>query len=117
MAKIDFTAKLMQIDGKAPIQQEKKDKDAEGKPVSTMVDLTLEEVCTQALLTPYQDETAITGEEKAQRYQIAKTIARTAAGETTVLKSEDILAIKKLLPKLYAPLIVGQAFDLLEGAE
>lgn len=123
MAKIDFRQKLLQIDGKKPLanKQPRLDengeqvKDEKGNPVMDDPGMLLMDVCSQALLTPYNDEKDVSGDEKHRRYSLAKRIMQTPEGEKTLVKAEEVTLLKTLLPKMYAPLVVGQAFDLLEG--
>lgn len=72
----------------------------------------LKGVCATVLLGQAQNEKA-TGEEKMKRYDLAKKIWD-AEGECDV-KAEDITTLKKLVGESYLPLIVGQAFRMLEG--
>jgi len=68
---------------------------------------------TEALLASYEDEKSLSGEEKASRYTLALAIH--ASVEPLDLKAEDVVLIKKLVAKGYGPLIVGQAWMLLES--
>lgn len=108
--KIDFFKELTTIDGDSPLMQ-KDEKTKEDKP------MTLADVCVQALLSPYQDETSLSAEDKIRRYNIAAAIARTKEDEKTVVKAEDITLIKTLVAKAYAPLVVGQTSAFLEGED
>lgn len=97
----DFTAPITNIDGTTPTG-------ADGKPV----ELTLRKVCVDALLTQFPDEqSTLTGEEKIRRFTLAKNIQSNLA---PALTSEDTALVKKMVAKAYGPLIVGQAWDLLE---
>jgi coproporphyrinogen III oxidase len=73
---------------------------------------TLKGVCATVLLGQAQNEKA-TGEEKMKRYDLAKKIWA-SEGECDV-KAEDVATLKKLVGESYLPLIVGQAFKMLEG--
>ena len=97
--KIDFTQVLKTLDGtemKVP-----------GDKVFTLAMAT-----TEALLASYEDEKSLSGEEKASRYTLALAIH--ASVEPLDLKVEDVALIKKLVAKGYGPLIVGQAWMLLD---
>jgi len=76
------------------------------------VEFTLKKIVINALLGNYQDEVNLSGEEKLKRWEMALTIK--TAESTLDLKSEDIALIKKLIAKLYAVTIVGQAWKMLE---
>ncbi len=74
--------------------------------------LTLSKVAVNALVGSYQDEQGISGDEKVKRWQLAMKIR---GQEEIDLAAEDIALIKKLIGKAYGPVIVGQAFLLLEA--
>ena len=76
-------------------------------------DLTLKTVSVEALLATFSDEQSLSGEEKAKRYVLATRIY--ANSEELDLTVEEIAKIKQLIGKGYGPLIVGQAWDMLEG--
>lgn len=81
-------------------------KDAEGNVFN------LKGVCATVLLGQQQNEKA-TGEEKMKRYELAKKIWD---GDGVVdVKAEDITTLKKLIGESYLPLVVGQAYQMLEG--
>lgn len=104
---VDFSTKLTQIDGKPFLDDDTK------KPTET----TLATVVQRALLTSYQDEaSSITGEEKFKRWRLAEKIQNAVeAGKPNVdLSAEDVAMAKKLVAKAYNPLIVGQAWSLLD---
>ena len=73
--------------------------------------VTLGAIAINALLAAYPSEQP-TGDEKVQRWRLAQKIF--AAGESLDIRSEDVVLIKRLVGIAYAPLIVGQAFDMLE---
>lgn len=105
--KVDFHKGLTTIKGNEPLKQKQDD--------GTFAEMTLEDVCVQALLSPYPDEQNLSMEDKNKRYKIAASISRTAEGEETNLKSEDVTLIKTLVAKAFAPLVVGQVIAALEG--
>ena len=76
-------------------------------------DLTLKTVSVEALLANFSDEQSLSGEKKAKRYVLATRIY--ANPEELDLTIEEIAKIKQLIGKGYGPLIVGQAWDMLEG--
>ena len=76
-------------------------------------DLTLQKVSVDALLATFEDERILSGEEKAKRWLIATRIV--ANPEDIDLETQDIALIKKLIGKGYSPLIVGRAWEMLEG--
>lgn len=74
---------------------------------------TLRMVMSKALLTSYVGDKS-TPEEKYNRYTIFKKIEE-APDNIVELSSDEIVVIKKLVGLSYPPLIVGQAWDMLEG--
>ena len=77
-------------------------------------DLTLKTVSVEALLATFSDEQSLSGEEKAKRYLLA---TRIYANDELDLTVEEIAKIKQLIGKGYGPLVVGQAWEILEGRE
>ena len=102
---IDFTQPITNLDGSEI-------KDADGKPVVS----TLGRVAEQALLAVYADERdqsgkeTITPEEKFKRWKLASKVQ----GKDVNLSIEELALLKKLIGKAFPPLIVGQAWKLLD---
>jgi len=93
--KIDFSKKLTNLDGS---------KIKEG--------INLKTVCQNALMGAYKGEEALEGDEKARRYDIA--IKLNSSNELD-LRVEDVKTIKEVIGKAFGPLIVGQAYKIIEG--
>lgn len=74
--------------------------------------LTLTTVVLNALLNSFEDEKALTGKEKADRMQLALKINKRPA--EVDLTAEQLAKIKELVGKMYGPLIVGRAYEMLE---
>ena len=102
---IDFNKEFKTLEGETILQSEDNDKS-----------LSLKTVAVTALLTPDQKQDKTSGEEKAERYMLAQEISR-ANGTPVDVKTEDIVLLKKLIGELYLPLIVGQAYQLLENKD
>ncbi len=96
MAKINFDAVLTKLGG-GPLQDDEKK------------DLTLAGAAKQALLVLDDKQT---GEQKYDHYCLATKVVN--GGEVN-LKSEEISTIKEVIGKYMYPVVVGQAWDLLEG--
>lgn len=94
----DFSKVLTTIDGD-PLHD--KDKD-----------LTAGAIALSALLGNYDDEKALTGKEKADRYQLAMKINKNM--KEVDLTIEQAKLVKDLVGKAFAPLVVGQFFELME---
>lgn len=93
--KINFDQELKKLDG------------------TSLENTTLRSVTLEALQALFQDEQGLSGEEKARRWALATRIY--ANPENIDLKVEEIATIKKLIGKAYGPLVVGQAWEMLEG--
>ena len=73
--------------------------------------LTLKSVCVNALLATISGDTP-SGEEKLTRYLLANQIYTDNEIE---LNSEDVSKIKKMVGMSFPTIVVGQAFQMLEG--
>ncbi len=96
--KRDFQQPIVNLEGK-PL------KDEDGKPV------TLCSVALNALLASIPND-IVTGEAKAKRYALALKI-NDHPGDVNVT-AEELTLLKEQIGKIYAPLVVGRAYDLLE---
>jgi hypothetical protein len=74
--------------------------------------VTLGTVAVQALLSPFPNEQDISGEEKMKRYELALRVRQTPEEDFPV---DEIAKIKTLIGKIYTPVVVGQAWKLLDG--
>ena len=93
--KINFNQNLKKLDG------------------TDLENITLKSVTTEVLQLAFQDEQGLSGEEKAKRWVLA---TRVYANPGNIdLTIEEVSLIKKLIGKAYGPLIVGQAWEMLEG--
>jgi hypothetical protein len=97
--KVKFDTTLKTLDGD-PIKQDDKD-------------FTLRQVAVNALMSFGEKEAKIGGKEKFDRYKLANKIHNGADG----VKPEEIAKIKELIGELYGPLVVGQAWMVLDGDE
>jgi len=96
--KVKLNEKIRGIDGK-PLKKEDKE------------DLTLHDLCIEACLVPVKGEED-TPEEKVKNYLLFKRIADKKEVE---LKAEEIAFLKQRIGKLRPTLVVGQAWEILEG--
>ena len=76
----------------------------------TKCDLSLKDVCINAVLQPGKEDTE---KQKYAAYELFVKIrdCKTAEIELTI---EEVAKIKKKIGLIYMPLILGQAFDFLE---
>lgn len=87
--------------------------DLKGEPIKENgKDFTLGDAAQVALLSPYADERDLDGKAKVERFMVATTAA--LGGEQDVT-AEDVALIKKLIGKAYGPLVVGRAYEIIEG--
>jgi hypothetical protein len=100
---IDFTAAITDFDGN-PIDG--------GSPEKPMP-LTLASVSVLALNALSREDENLAGDEKFKRGMLAYHIHK---GETDKLSVDDISLIKKLVGKLYNPMVVVRAYQLLDPA-
>jgi len=98
--KVDFSQKFKDFDGKAIKALNGKDADLRGAAVD-------------ALNALFMDEQGLSGEDKVKRYTLAKKVC--ANDDPVDVTVEEVALIKKLVGKAFAPLIVAQAWNMLEG--
>jgi len=97
--KINFEKEIQTIEG-GPIIWREKDK------------TFLKQVAVDVLQLTFQDETSLSGEEKAKRWLLATRIYANSDVDLTI---DEVSLIKKLIGKAFGPIIVGPAFEILEG--
>ena len=87
-------------------------KDALGAPIITGATskLFLKDVCISSILSPIQGDDEMS---KWKKYEIFKKL-RDAKVEVE-LTAEEISTIKKAISHFQPPLIMGQAFEMIEG--
>ncbi len=73
--------------------------------------LTMKIVCTNSLLTQTQDDQNINGNEKAKRFELAM---RVYTEKEIDLDIDELKMIKDLIGKIYGPLVVGRAYQILD---
>lgn len=106
---IDFTKALHDLDGK-PMR----DEIAMAANGETHIGLTLGRAAAHALSASFEDERNLPGEQKFERGLLACKVRDDVAAE---LKSEQVALIKKVIAKLYGPLVVYRAYPLLDPQE
>jgi len=83
-----------------------KDNDGTGK----AIDATLKLAIINSVLAPVQNKNE-SGVEKVKKYELAKKVY---ANDEIDLTAEEITLIKQRVGEVYAPLLVGQIFEMLE---
>lgn len=103
---------LADLEGEELIERRKTaELDENKQPIVKKVVLTLGKIGANALMTPVKEDT---GDEKAAKGELAMRIYN--AGETD-LSVDDLHKLKDLIGRFYGPLVVTQAWELLEGKE
>lgn len=103
--KLDFSTLLMTLDGKMPLLDRQP---KEGEPVPKP--LTLGMVSVTALLSDYPDE-RIDVNEKLRRFKLALKLSDGGGVDVGV---EDVALLKTLIAKMFSPLAVGRACEILD---
>lgn len=101
--KIDFSAVLKNLDG-SPLLRQSQVADAQPAP------MTLAHAACDALILPDQQQQS--GDEKAAQFTLAMKIVKGGEVEIT---PEDAALIKKRIGAAFGPLVVGRAYELLNG--
>lgn len=112
-AAVDFSQPILDQEGKATCREVQTRDEKTGKFLDCPADqiATLGLYARNALYAQFPDEQNLAGEEKSKRGALAQSLV----GVTEVkLKVEDLALIKKLIGKAYGPLIVFQAWNMLE---
>lgn len=107
---IDFGKVFIDDDGKPLCSVETKD----AAPCPEGKALTLRMATRNALRASFPDEQSLSGDEKYKREELGQGLV--GAGDIK-LKAEDIALIKKLIAKLYNPVVIYQAWNILDPKE
>ncbi len=114
--KIKLNYVFKTLDGK-PIINRVAEKDEEGKKVVVEKEFTFKQICENALLVQVPDSRgqpvkSIDGNEKVRRYSLALQIHN--AKSEIDLSVDDVKLLKDLIADMGSPLIVGQAWNILD---
>lgn len=109
---ITLGTKLHTMDGKV-LTQDKPRMDEDGKVIgSDKEDVVFGHMLKIALLQAHEEDKKV--DEKVTRFELSLRLVA-AKDKEIDLEAEDIVLLKKLVGRMYAPLVVGQVFRLLEG--
>ena len=100
---IDFNQPLLALDGK----EIKTERGGEVTPC------TLGHICVDALMAQSKEADSLSGEDKVRRYDLALVIY--AAQKPLDCRVEDLSLLKQLIGALYSPLVVGQAWRMIDS--
>lgn len=108
--KINFDSTITDLDGKPVEVLPAVIRD--GAVVTPAEILTLKGVALNALMAALPEEQHLAGDEKVSRFALAMRVNK--GGEQDITP-EEAGKIKMLVGKCYAPLVVGRAYELLNG--
>lgn len=100
--KVNFSQEMYDLDGKKLVEP----------PMSRPV--TLRTLAVNVLMAAFEDEKHLSGEEKVKRYDMA-LLVHNSKDDLIDMSIEDVALIKRLIGQAYGPLLVGQAWKMLEG--
>lgn len=98
--KINFDSAITNLDGFSPARDDKG------------AAITLQAVALTALMAMLPEDQNMQGDEKASRFRLA---LRIHAGGEQDMAPEDATTLKRLIGRCYGPLVVGRAYELLNG--
>ena len=111
--RIDVTQQIMKLDG-TPMITGKRICQVCGQVVSEPEPMTIRLAATRALTAIFPDEQSLSGDRKVARFHLALKV--TDENEPD-LKAEDIVLIKKLVGKMYGPIVVARVWAVLDPLE
>ena len=97
--KINVDQTLKTLDGKTMM-----DADSSGN----AVEATVKTLLVNAVLAPTKDEKGV---DKVRKYELAKMVFK---GGEVDLTPEDVVLIKEQVGNNFAPIVVGQVFEMLD---
>lgn len=107
--KINFSSKITTIKG-LPMKEAVVE---DGEKIEKEIEL--KDICINALLTDVpkpQNAPIESGREKFKKYNLAKKVGD---GGEIEISSEEITLLKEQIGNLYPPMVVGSAYEILEG--
>jgi len=108
--KINVTQQLTELDG-TPMVTGKQICQMCGQVVSKKEPMTVRLAATRALTAIFRDEQSLPGDQKITRFHLALKLTDEDEPD---LQAEDIVTIKKLVGKMYGPVIVGRMWAILD---
>jgi len=105
--KVKVNQVLKTIDGQ-PMKDIKEEIDKDGKLVKVAIDATVKLAIVNAVLSPVDKETGV---DKVKKYELAKKVFN---ADEVDLNEDEIKLIKDSVGKGFAPIIVGQIYELLK---
>jgi len=110
---LDLNYVFKDLNGSKIVEPNRTEPDENGKEkVVKGKELTLKIVCGNALTVPTANEKDLAVEKKLMRGDLAMTIYK-EKGKVN-LSAEEIVELKKVIGNFYGPLIIAQAFKVLD---
>ena len=109
--KIDVTQQLTELDG-TPMVTGRQICPTCGQTLGKTEPMTVRLAAIRALTAVYRDEQNLEGVKKVARFHLA---LRLTDEDEPDLKAEDIVLVKKLVGKMYGPVIVGRVWSILDA--
>lgn len=109
--KINVTQQLTELDGTSMVTGKQVCQMC-GQVVSEKVPMTVRLAATRTLTATFRDEQSLLGDEKVVRFHLALKLTDEDEPD---LKAEDIVLIKKLVGKMYGPVVVGRVWAILDS--
>jgi len=107
---INVTQQLQDLDG-TPMITGKQMCQMCGQPIGNNESLTVRVAAVKSLTAIFRDEQELPGEEKVKRFHLALKITDEDEPD---LKADDIVLIKKVVGKMYGPVVVGRMWTILD---
>ena len=107
---INVTQQLQDLDG-TPMTTGKQLCQMCGQVVGENEPLTVRVTAVKSLTAIFRDEQELPGEEKVKRFHLALKVTDEDEPD---LKAEDIVLIKKMVGKMYGPVVVGRMWAILD---
>jgi hypothetical protein len=86
---------------------------SDGAPCTDKSPITLRIICLRALAAVFSDEQNLGGDEKFKRGELALRIYRSTAPISLTVEEKSLL--KKLIGRAFGPMVVVDAWNVLEG--
>lgn len=111
--KIDVTQQLAELDG-APMVTGKQICQMCGQVVGNEEPMTVRLAAVRALTAAFRDEQSLSGEKKIVRFHLALKIIDE---DKPSLTAEEVVLVKKLVGKMFGPVIVGRIWAIMDPPE
>jgi len=111
--KINVTQQLAELDG-TPMVTGRQICQMCGQVVGESEPMTVRLAATRSLTASFRDEQSLPGDQKIVRFHLALKMTDT---DEPNLEAEEIVLVKKVIGKMYGPVIVGRVWAILDPPE